>query len=174
MSQLCISLRVSVSLCLSCRAMEGESDLGRDGGGGVMGIRLFSGCGDTGGGREEMGGNTLPFFPSNTSCDRFAWLDSFRMPNSCSFSLSELQSLRSVISRSESDSGSCFTPPLLSVGLCWSVPVPAPKLTAPRPKVKPRPGGLGSTLSPSVAPLPMSVRPIDRLPWYGGRQSLAG
>lgn len=154
--------------------MEGESDGGRDGGGGVMGIRLFRGCGDTGGGREEMGGSTLPFFPSNTICDRFARLDSFLMLNSGSFSLSELQSLRSVISRSESDSGSCFTPPLLSVGLCWPVPAPAPRPTAPR--LSPVPGGLASALSLSAsdAPLPMSVRPSDRLPGYGGRQSLTG
>lgn len=98
--------------------MDGESVGGRDGGGGEMGIRLFRGCGDTGGGREEMGGSTPPFFPSNTICDRFARPDSFLMLKSCSFSLSELQSLRSVISRSESDSGSCLTPPRLSVGLC--------------------------------------------------------
>ncbi|TNN89219.1 hypothetical protein EYF80_000507 [Liparis tanakae] len=48
------------------RATEGESDGGRDGGGGLMGIGLFRGCGDAVGGREEMGGGTLPFFPSNT------------------------------------------------------------------------------------------------------------
>lgn len=159
-------MRVSVSLCLSCRAMEGESDGGREGGGGVRGIRLFRGCGDTVGGREEMGGSTLPFFPSSSICDRLAKLDSFPMPNSCSFSFSELQSLRSVISRSESDSGSCFMPPpLLSVGLCRSVTVPAPSPTAPRPRAKPDTGGFASTLSLSPSDAPMSVRPIDRLPW---------
>lgn len=157
-------MRVSVSLCLSCRAIEGESDGGRDGGGGVMGIRLFRGCGDAGGGREEMGGSRFPFFPSSAICDRFARPDSFPMPNSCSFSLSELQSLRSVISRSESDSGSCFTPPLLSVGLCWPVPVPGPRPTAPRPRLRPVPGGLTSTLSLSPNDTPMSVRPIEGLP----------
>lgn len=146
--------------------MEGESDGGRDGGGGLMGIRLFRGWGDTGGGREEMGGSALPFFPSNTICDRFARLDSLPTLNSCSFSLSELQSLRSVISRSESDSRSGFTPPLLSVGLCWPVPVAAPRPTAPSPRLSPVAGGLASTLSlsPIDAPLPMSVRAIDRLP----------
>lgn len=155
--------------------MEGESEGGREGGGGVIGIRLFRGCGDTGGGREEMGGSTLLFFPSNIICDRFARRDSFPMLNSCSFSFSELQSLKSVISRSESDSGSCFTPPLLSVGLCWPVPVPAPSPTGPSPRLSPEPGVLASTLSlSSPVPLPMSVRSIDRLPGYGGRQSLAG
>lgn len=129
-----------------------------------MGIRLFRGCGDTGGGREEMGGSTLPFLPSNAICDWFARLDSFLIANSCSFSLSELQSLRSVISRSESDSGSCLTPPLLSVGLCWPVPVPAARLTAPSPRLNPVPGGLTSTLSLSPSDTPMSVRPNDRLP----------
>lgn len=155
---------MSVSLCLSCRATDGESDGGRDGGGGVMGIRLFSGWVDTTGGSEVMGGNALPFFPSNVIWGLLASPDSLPTLNSGSCSFSELQSLRSVISRSESDSGSCFTPPLLSVGLCWSFPFPAPTPTAPNPS--PRTGGLGSprSLSPSDAPFPMSVRSRGRLP----------
>lgn len=165
-------MRVSVSLCLSCKAMEGDSDGGRDGGGGLMGIRVFRGCGDAGGGRVVMGGSTLPFFPSSTIWAWFARPEPFTRLYSCSFSLSELQSLRSVISRSESNSGSCFTSPLLSVGLCRPVPVPDPRLTAPSPRLSPVPGRLASTLSPSAAP--MSVRPIDRLPGYVGRDSLTG
>lgn len=135
-----------------------------------MGIRVFRGCGDAGGGRDIMGGSTPPFLPSNTIWDWFARLEPFTKLYSCSFSLSELQSLRSVISRSESNSGSCLTSPLLSVGLCWPAPVPGPRLTAPIPS--PVPGGLISTLSPNAAP--MSVRPIDRLPGYVGRDSLTG
>ncbi|TNN89221.1 hypothetical protein EYF80_000509 [Liparis tanakae] len=86
------------------------------------------------------------------------------MLNSCSFSFSELLSLRSVISRSESDSGSSFTPPLLSVGVCRPVPAPAPRPMAASPRPSAAAGGLASALSPNDAPVPTSVRPNDRLP----------
>lgn len=137
-----------------------------------MGSRVFRGCGDEGGGRDVMGGRMLPFFPSNRSWDWLARPEPFTSLYSCSFSLSELQSLRSVISRSESNSGSCLTSPLLSVGLCGPAPVPGPRLTAPIPRLSPVPGGLSCTLSPNAAP--RSVRPIDRPPGYVGRDSLTG
>lgn len=153
--------------------MEGERDRGRDGGGGVRGTRLLRGWEDTGGGREERGGSAPPFFPSTRVCDRSLSLVSLVMLKSGSLSLSELQSLRSVISRSESDSGSCFTPPRRSNGLCRppaTPPRPIPPRPSPNPNPSPNPGSVPGvldsllSLSPTEPPLTMSVRPSDRAP----------
>lgn len=175
-----MSLSVSVSLCRSTILSEGERAGGRDEGGGVRGVtRLLRGCGDTGGGREERGGKPLPRPRDLASrrCERPPSLGSFPREKSGSFSFSELQSLRSVISRSESDSGSCFTPFLRSEGL-WRPPTPTPPKPRPKPRPRPRPvpgtPGMVSPLSLSlIAPFPSSVRPIGT-PGYGGMQSLGG